>query len=57
VSLSLQGTEAAELKKAFDALAEGGAVMLPLEEQFWGDTFGMLTDRYGIQWMVNIAKE
>jgi PhnB protein len=57
VSLSLQGTDAAELKKAFDLLAEGGTVMLPLEEQFWGDTFGMLTDRFGIQWMVNIAKE
>ena len=56
VSLSLQGTDAEALGKIFEGLAEGGTVMLPLEEQFWGDTFGMLADRFGFQWMVNITK-
>ena len=57
VSLSLQGTDLDGLTKAFDALAEGGSVTMPMEAQFWGDTFGMLTDRFGVHWMVNVAKE
>jgi PhnB protein len=57
VSLSLQGTDLDGLTKAFDALGEGGNVTMPMEAQFWGDTFGMLTDRFGVHWMVNVAKE
>lgn len=56
VSLSLNGSDAEALRKTFDSLAEGGTVMMPLKEQFWGDTFGMLADRFGVQWMVNISK-
>jgi PhnB protein len=56
VNLSLVGTDGAALTKIFDALAEGGEVTLPLSEQFWGDTFGMLNDRFGIKWMVNVSK-
>jgi PhnB protein len=33
----------------------GGKVDMPLAKQFWGDTFGMVTDKFGIRWMVNIA--
>ena len=36
---------------------EGGTVTMPLERQMWGDEFGMLTDRFGTSWMVNIAGE
>lgn len=43
------------LRRWFDALAEGGTITMPLEKQVWGDEFGMLTDKYGISWMVNIA--
>ncbi|MDD9933826.1 MAG: VOC family protein [Myxococcales bacterium] len=50
------GTDtAAEGRKYFEALAEGGEVTMPYEKQFWGDTFGMLTDRFGVKWMVNAS--
>lgn len=58
VHLSLNGEAAdeAELRIAFDRLAAGGTLTMPLARQFWGDTFGMLTDRFGIHWMMNISK-
>jgi len=37
----------------FAALAEGGEVTTPLQEMFWGAFFGGLTDKFGVQWMVN----
>jgi PhnB protein len=57
VRLSLNGTNHEELSQIFDKLAQGGNITMPMAKQFWGDTFGMLTDRFGIQWMVNITKE
>jgi PhnB protein len=42
-----------EIKKLFAALSEGGAVTMPLGDQFWGAHFGMLKDKFGIQWMLN----
>lgn len=54
-SVSLSGTDEAELRGYWDKLAEGGTVLQPLVEAPWGDTFGMCTDRFGIGWMVNIA--
>ena len=57
VTLSLHGTSADELKKAFDGLAEGGTVTMPLQATFWAELFGMLIDKYGISWMVNYSKE
>jgi|SRR5579864_9167369 len=55
VELSLGGTDEAKMRKIFDALAEGGEVKMPLEKQFWGDTFGMLRDKFGIDWNMNIG--
>jgi PhnB protein len=55
-SLSLEGTEEEKLKEYFDKLSEGGQVTSPLQKQFWGDTFGMVTDQYGINWMVTITR-
>lgn len=55
VELSLSGPDEVKLHKIFDALAKGGKVNMPLEKQFWGDTFGMVSDKYGIDWMVNIT--
>jgi len=57
VHLSLMGADPAALAEVFDGLAQGGEVRMPMAEQFWGDTFGMLTDRFGIHWMVNVNKE
>ncbi len=55
IELSLSGEDGAQLKGFFDGLAEGGNVRMPLEKAPWGDTFGMLTDKYNIGWMVNIT--
>ena len=42
-----------QAKRLFDTLSQGGKVEVPLEKAFWGALFGMLTDKYGIDWMVN----
>ena len=42
-----------EIDRLFAAFAEGGQVMMPLATQFWGARFGMLTDKFGINWMFN----
>lgn len=49
----LDFTEEAELRAAFDALAEGGTVEMPPHDTFWGATFASLTDAYGISWLLN----
>ncbi|MGO4453698.1 VOC family protein [Arthrobacter sp. RAF14] len=54
-SVSLSGDDAPELQGYWEALADGGQVVMPLERQMWGDTFGMVVDRFGVTWMVNIA--
>lgn len=56
VSLSLNFTDSGSIQAAFAALSEGGAVTMPLQDTFWGATFGMVKDRYGIKWMVNYDK-
>ncbi len=55
IHMSIVGTDEALLTKYFNGLAQGGKVDLPLAKQFWGDTFGMLTDKFGVHWMVNIS--
>lgn len=56
VSLSLSNTDVAEGQRIFDALAQGGTVTMPFQDTFWGARFGMLVDRFGINWMVNSRK-
>lgn len=53
ISLSLATRDLGEAERVFKALSEGGTVTMPLADTFWGAKFGMLTDRYGIDWMVN----
>lgn len=55
-ALSLSFTDIDKARKAFDALAEGGKVDMPFGETFWAAGFGMLTDRFGVAWMVNCDK-
>lgn len=55
ISISLSGDDEAELRGYYDKLREGGTETMPLAKAPWGDSFGMLTDRYGIDWLVNIA--
>ena len=54
-SLSLSVATEAEADRAFAALAEGGKVTLPLGKTFWSPCFGMLTDRFGLGWMITVA--
>jgi PhnB protein len=54
-SMSLSGDNEQELRGYWDKLVDGGIITMPLEKAPWGDTFGMCTDKFGIDWMVNIA--
>jgi PhnB protein len=54
-SLALAVPTEAEADRLFAALAAGGQVKMPLTKTFWSPRFGMLTDRFGIDWMVNVA--
>jgi PhnB protein len=51
--LSVSSADHDEGRRVFDALAAGGTATMPYEKQFWGASFGMLVDRFGIEWMVN----
>ena len=52
-SLSLIYPTAAEARRMFDTLAQGGQVTMPMDKTFWAEAFGMLVDRFGTPWMVN----
>jgi PhnB protein len=55
VSIGIDDT--AEGQRVFDALAQGGAVTMPYGKTFWSAGFGMVTDRFGTPWMVNVAAQ
>jgi PhnB protein len=55
LQISLSGDEADALRGYWTGLGEGGQVVVPLERQMWGDDYGLLVDKYGVQWHVNIA--
>jgi len=55
IELSLGGIDETGMRKVFDKLAEGGNIKMPLKKEFWGDIYGQLTDKYGIDWMMNIG--
>lgn len=54
-SLSIAVPTDAEAERVFAALAQGGKVGMPLAKTFWSPKFGMLTDRFGVDWMVSVA--
>lgn len=56
-SLSLTVPNAAEAETTFNALAEGGQVTMPLGETFWSPCFGMVTDKYGLGWMITVPEQ
>jgi PhnB protein len=51
-SLSVHVDSEEDAHRIFNALADGGKVIVPMQMQFWGELFGQLTDKFGIQWMV-----
>jgi PhnB protein len=56
VSLSLAPETEDEARRLYAALSDGGDIEVPLEDMFWGALFGMVTDKFGIKWMVNFER-
>jgi PhnB protein len=56
-SLSLSVPDAASVDRAFNALAEGGQAIMPPAKTFWSPRFGMLTDRFGVGWMIGVEEK
>lgn len=55
VTLSINGSDEAELRGYWEKLSQDAQIHVPLDRAPWGDMFGMLTDKFGVNWMVNIA--
>lgn len=53
IHLAVGSDDVAKAKTMFDRMAEGGSVTMPMEKTFWAESFGMLTDKYGVNWMFN----
>lgn len=53
ISLALNGDDEATLREYWDKLSEGGEITMPFEKSPWGSTFGMLTDKFGVSWMID----
>jgi|SRR5450755_657194 len=54
-AVSLSGDDEI-LRGYWDELSDGGTVTMPLQKQVWGDEFGMVTDKFGVSWLVNISR-
>lgn len=54
-SLALALEDKPQADRYFNALADGGEVIMPLAETFWSPRFGMVKDRFGIRWMINVV--
>jgi PhnB protein len=55
VHINLEPDTRAEANRLFDALCEGGYILQPLQEMFWGAYYGHVQDRFGIHWMINCS--
>ena len=53
ISLAIGLNDPARAKQLFDNLAKNGTVVMPLEKTYWAEAFGMVTDKFGIKWMIN----
>jgi|SRR5271165_3650387 len=56
-ALAYHTNDSAKLRDVFSKLSAGGQVTMPLEKTFWSESFGMLTDKFGIKWIVNLDGE
>lgn len=57
IQLSVEVPDKVKLEEVFNKMASGGTVTMPLADQFWGATFGMLKDKFGVSWMFNCEKK
>jgi PhnB protein len=53
ISLAIGLNDPAQAKQIFGSLAQDGSVIMPLDKTFWAEAFGMVTDKFGVRWMVN----
>ena len=56
-SLSVTANDVASGEKYFNALSQGGQITMPFQKTFWTEGFGMLVDKFGVPWMVNVQHE
>lgn len=56
ISLSIGSNDPASAEQMFEQLSDGGTIVMPMQETFWAARFGMLTDKFGINWMFNCEK-
>lgn len=56
ISLAIGSNDPAGAETMFEKMADGGSVTMPMQQTFWAERFGMLTDKYGINWMFNCEK-
>jgi PhnB protein len=54
ISISLNLKDKAEAERLFNAVGQGGEVKMPFEKTFWAEGFGMVDDKFGVSWMVNV---
>ena len=57
ISVSLSGEDEAQLSGWWQKLSDGAEITAPFEKAPWGDTFGMLVDRFGVRWLVNVNQQ
>jgi PhnB protein len=55
VSICLTGSDEAKLRKIFEGLSEDVEVAFPLKKEYWGDIFGQVTDKFNVDWMIDIT--
>ena len=56
ITLALGAKDAAESETLFEKMSDGATIVMPIQETFWAERFGMLTDKFGIGWMINCDK-
>lgn len=56
ISLAIGSNDVAHAEKVFEEMSEGATIVMPMQETFWAERFGMLTDKFGINWMFNCDK-
>ena len=56
ISLAIGGKDVGEIESTFEKMSDGATVTMPLQETFWAERFGMLTDKFGINWMFDVDK-
>ncbi|MBX3239414.1 MAG: VOC family protein [Chitinophagaceae bacterium] len=56
-SITINGNDRAEADRLFSRLSEGGKITLPMDHTFWGSYYGLFTDKFGINWMINFSED